>query len=346
MKTEAAILVELGKPLEIVELDIPALKPGQMLVEVSYSGVCHTQVLECRGYRGQDPFLPHCMGHEGSGTVIDVGQGVNKVKPGDKVILSWIKGSGADVPGTQYQWGERKVNAGGITTFSRHSVISENRLTLLSDDIPMHMAALFGCAVPTGVGAVLNTLQAKPGQSIAIFGVGGVGLCAVAGAVISGCNPIIAIDMLKSKLEIARNMGATHTIDVSSQDPVSQISNLTKSGVDLAVEATGSPQVIVQALECLRNQGGTAVVIGNARHGEKVEIDPKVFNQGKRLLGTWGGDSRPDRDYPHYVKLFKDGSLNLKPLVSKIYSLAEINKGIDDLESGMKIRPIINMSLK
>ncbi|HEX8096993.1 MAG TPA: alcohol dehydrogenase catalytic domain-containing protein, partial [Pyrinomonadaceae bacterium] len=129
MKTTAAILVKTGGPLELVELEIPALKPGQALVEVAWSGVCHTQVLECRGYRGEDKFLPHCLGHEGSGVVKEVGPGVGKIKPGDRVILSWIKGSGGDVPGTVYSWGGRKVNAGGITTFSRHSVISENRLT-------------------------------------------------------------------------------------------------------------------------------------------------------------------------------------------------------------------------
>ncbi len=129
MKTTAAILVETGKPLELAELDIPALKPGQVLVEIAFSGVCHTQLSEVRGHRGQDNFLPHCLGHEASGTVRELGAGVTKVADGDRVVLSWIKGSGANVPGTVYGWDGRKVNAGGVTTFMRHAVISENRLT-------------------------------------------------------------------------------------------------------------------------------------------------------------------------------------------------------------------------
>src|SRR5438552_12174900 len=133
MKTTAAVLVELGRPLEVADLDVPALRPGQILVEVAFSGVCHTQILEARGHRGEDRFLPHCLGHEGSGTVRETGPGVSKVKPGERVILSWIKGSGADVPGTVYGWNGRKVNAGGITTFATLSVISENRLTPLPD---------------------------------------------------------------------------------------------------------------------------------------------------------------------------------------------------------------------
>ena len=141
MKTTAAVLVELGKPLELADLEVPVLKPGRCLVEVTYSGVCHTQVGEARGHRGEDKFLPHGLGHEGSGIVREVGPGVTKVKPGDKVILSWIKGSGADVPGTVYDWNGRKVNAGGITTFATHSVISENRLTLVPEGMSMRLAA-------------------------------------------------------------------------------------------------------------------------------------------------------------------------------------------------------------
>ena len=169
MKTEAAVLVELGQPLVLAELVIPPLKPGQVLVEVVFSGICHTQLLEIRGYRGQDRYLPHCLGHEGSGIVRQTGPSVTKVKSGDRVILSWIKGSGADVPGTTYRWEDRTVNAGAITTFSRYSVISENRLTLLPDGIEMREAAALGCAVPTGMGAIFNTARPRPGQSIAIF---------------------------------------------------------------------------------------------------------------------------------------------------------------------------------
>ena len=343
MKTIAAVLVETGKPLVLAELDIPALRPGQALVEIAFSGVCHTQVLECRGYRGEDPYLPHCLGHEGSGIVRDVGLGITKVKAGDHVILSWIKGSGADVPGTVYQWGTRNVNAGGITTFSRHSVISENRLTVVPEDISMRDAAMLGCAVPTGLGAVFNTAQPRPGQSMAIFGTGGIGLCAVAGAAIAGCTPITAVDIRQDKLKLAGQMGATHCVHAAEVDPVEEVKRICPGGVDFAIEASGRPEVMLQALYSVRNQGGVAVVVGNARHGERVELDPKQLNLGKQLRGTWGGDNCPDRDFPRYCKLLSFGKLNIEPLLSKTYSLSEINDAIDDLEAGKVARPLIDL---
>jgi S-(hydroxymethyl)glutathione dehydrogenase/alcohol dehydrogenase len=341
LKTTAAILVETGKPLELGELEIPALKPGQVLVEVTVSGVCHTQVLEARGYRGEDKFLPHGLGHEGSGIVREIGPGVKKVKDGDRAILSWIKGSGADVPGSIYRWGNRNVNAGAITTFSRYSVISENRLTVLPGNISMRDAAMLGCAVPTGLGVVFNTAQPKAGQSVAVFGIGGIGSCAVAGAAIAGCSPIIAVDLRPDKLELAKRMGATHAVEAGNA--LAEILRLCPGGVDFAFEATGRPAVMLQALQCVRNQGGTAVVVGNARHGEKLELDPRQLNMGKRLLGTWGGDNVPDRDFPKYCSLLEAGKLNLAPLVSKTYRLDEINAALDDLEAGRVARPLVEM---
>lgn len=346
MKTIAAVLVETGKPLVLAELDIPALKPGQVLVEISSSGVCHTQLLECQGYRGEDPYLPHCLGHEGSGIVREVDPGVKKVKASDRVILSWIKGSGADVAGTVYQWGSRSVNAGGITTFSRYSVISENRLTVMPEEISMGEAALLGCAVPTGVGAVFNTAQPRPGQSMAIFGTGGIGLCAVAGAAIAGCTPIIAVDIRQSKVKIAKQMGATHCVHAAEVDPVEEVNRICPGGVDFAIEASGRPEVMLQALYSVCNQGGIAVVVGNARHGERVELDPKQLNLGKQLRGTWGGDNWPDRDFPRYCRLLSSGKLNLKPLLSKAYSLSEINEAIHDLEAGKVARPLVDMAME
>lgn len=345
MKTPAAVLVETGKPLELVDLEIPRLGAGQVLVEVALSGVCHTQVLESRGFRGVDRYLPHCLGHEGSGIVRELGPGVRKVSVGDRAILSWMKGSGADVNGAVYGWNGRSVNAGGITTFSRFSVISENRLTVVSGNLSMPNAALLGCAVPTGLGAVFNTAAPKPGQSIAIFGVGGIGLCAVAGAAIAGCLPIIAVDVREEKLALARRLGATHTVDASQFDPVEKIKGLCPGGADYAIEASGRPSVMQQVLSCVRSQGGTAVIVGNARHGEQVELNPWELNLGKRLLGTWGGDNSPDRDFPRYVKLVESGKIDLQPLTSKTYSLSGANEALRDLEAGQVARPLIDMSL-
>lgn len=344
MKTKAAILVEVGRPLELVEIEIPPLKPGQVLVDIAFSGICHTQILECRGYRGEDKYLPHCLGHEGSGVVREVGEGVTKIKSGDKVVLSWMKGSGADVPGAVYDWNGKKVNAGGITTFSKQSVISENRLTVVNKDISMKEAALLGCTVATGLGAVFNTAKAKSGQSMVVFGTGGIGLCAIAGATIAGCEPVIAIDINDKKLELAKEMNATHCINAAKTNPIKEINKICQN-IDFAIESSGLPKVMVQALECVRNQGGTTVVIGNARHGEMLCFDPRQLNMGKRLFGTWGGDNSPDEHFPYYMELISSGKLNLKPLMSRAYTLEKINEAIDDLESGKVIRPLIDMNL-
>lgn len=344
MKTIAAVLVETGKPLELAELEIPRLKPGQVLVEIVFSGVCHTQLQEVRGYRGEDKFLPHCLGHEAGGIVQEIGPGVMKVKPGDRVILSWIKGLGTNVPGTVYDWGERKVNSGAVTTFSQYSVVSENRLTPMPNGLSMEDSPLLGCAAPTGIGAVLNAAKSGPGQSIAVFGTGGVGLCSIIGAALSSCVPIIAIDLLESKLELAAKLGATHFINAASGNPVELLESICPGGVDFCIEASGSPEAMRQSLQSVRPQGGTTVIIGNARQGETLSIDPGQLNMGKRMLGTWGGDCNPDVDFPRLAKLVTSGRINLKPLTTKKYSLQQVNQALNDLEAGLAARPIIDMT--
>lgn len=343
MKTTAAVLVETGKPLEIVELDIPALKEGQVLVEIIASGICHTQVLEIRGHRGEDKFLPHCLGHEGIGLVREVGKGVTKVKPNQRVLLSWMKGSGADINQTIYQWNGRNVNSGAITTFSRYSIISENRLMALPDGGVDNELALFGCAVPTGMGIVFNTADVKAGQTVAVFGVGGIGAAAVMGAIVSGAKAVIAVDVNPDKLPLAKKLGATHTILTRKETTAADWKKEFPGDVDVAIEATGQPSVMRLALEIVRPRGGTVVVAGNARHGSKLELDPQLFNQGKRLLGTWGGENQPDRDFPKYLDLYKQKKLNVSALISQIYDLKDINRAVDDLESGRVVRPIVRM---
>lgn len=344
MKTPAAILVETGKPLVLAELEIPALKKGQVLVEIAYSGVCHTQLLESRGYRGEDKFLPHGLGHEGSGKVLETGPEATKVKVDDDVILSWMKGTGLEAGGTVYRWGERPVNAGGITTFSRLSVLSENRLTALPKGIPMRLAAMMGCAIPTGFGSVFNTAQVRSGNSVAVFGAGGIGLCAVAAARLAGCETIVAVDMRQDRLVLAKSLGASHIFNAKDGDPVAEVLKICPGGADFAFDATGRPAAMKQALLSVRNQGGAAVIIGNAREGEKLEIDPKQFNLGKRILGTWGGDNQPDRDFPSYCKFISTQKVDLKPLIAQSYSLRDINAALDDLESGKAVRPLIDLS--
>ncbi|UPY36823.1 zinc-binding dehydrogenase [Sediminicoccus sp. KRV36] len=345
MKTQAALLVQTGQPLVIAEIEVPALRPGQVLVEIAFSGACGTQVMEWRGDKGEDKWVPHCLGHEGTGTVIDVGSAVTKVKNGDRVVLSWIKGTGIEAGGAVYDWDGQRVNAGGVTTFQRHAVVSENRLTLLPPELPMDLAVLLGCAAPTGMGAVFNVLKMQAGDAIAIFGTGGIGLNACVAAAFGGGVPVIGIDPSPARRALAKSYGCTHCIDPTGVDVLAEIRKIVPQGVDVAVEASGIPAVMDQAVNATRQQGGRAVVIGNARHGARLDINPGVFNQGKSLLGTWGGDSVPDRDYPRFARLIGAGRFPMRDLLSKPYSLDQANDALTDLAAGTVGRPLIDMSL-
>ena len=345
MKTEAALLVQTGKPLVLAEIEIPSLKLGQVLVEIAYSGACGTQVMEWRGDKGEDKWVPHCLGHEGTGTVLEIGGAVTKVKAGDKVVLSWIKGNGIEAGGAVYDWDGKKVNAGGITTFQRHAVVSENRLTLLPAGLPMDVAVLLGCAAPTGMGAVYNVLKVQPGDAVVVFGTGGIGLNALMAASLAGAMPVIGIDPNPTRRALARLYGATHVLDAEG-DVIAEIKKIVPQGVDLAVESSGIPVVMEQAINATRQQGGRAVVIGNAKHGMTLSLNPGVFNQGKSLLGTWGGDSVPDRDYGRYGRLLASGRFPVRDLLSKPYRLAEADQALQDLAAGKVGRPLIDMSLR
>jgi S-(hydroxymethyl)glutathione dehydrogenase/alcohol dehydrogenase len=339
------VLVQTDRPLELVELGIPALKPGQVLVEIAYSGACGTQVMEARGLKGEDRWVPHCLGHEGSGTVLETGSAVTKVKPGDQVVLSWIRGSGIEAGGAVYDWDGRKVNAGGVTTFQRHAVVSENRLTLLPPSLTMELAVLLGCAAPTGMGSVVNVLRVLPGESVVVFGTGGIGLNACMAASLAGAVPVIGVDPNPERRALAEAYGATHTIDPAAGDPVAAIRAILPQGADAAVEATGEPAVMEQALKVVRAQGGRAVVIGNARHGAALTLDPGLFNQGKSLLGTWGGDAVPDRDYARFARLLGAARFDVRGLLSTPYRLEQANQALDDLATGRVGRPLIDMRL-
>jgi S-(hydroxymethyl)glutathione dehydrogenase / alcohol dehydrogenase len=344
VQTEAAVLCELKQPLKLMPLGLPELKPGQLLVEVAYSGVCHSQLLEVRGKRGPDRFLPHTLGHEGSGTVTAVGPGVTKVKPGDRVVLTWIKGAGADVPSTVYRNGHGPVNSGAISTFMRHTVTCENRVVPVPAAMPLREAALLGCAVPTGAGIVLNTAGVRPGSSVAVFGVGGIGMSAVLAADLIHAHPIIAVDVVDRKLDEARKVGATHTVNARQHDPLAAILELTgRRGVDYAVEAAGRRETMEAAFRAVRDGGGLCVLAGNLPAGEQIALNPMDLIRGKRIAGTWGGESQPDRDIPLYGALYLAGKLRLERLISHEYPLADINRAFDDLEQGQVARALIDM---
>ena len=343
MKTKAAVLYEINKPLQIEELTIPDLQPGQVLVKIAYSGVCRSQLNEIQGLKGEDNYLPHTLGHEGSGIVEAIGPGVSKVEPGDYVVLTWIKGTGADVPSTLYKKAEGSiVNSGAISTFMTKAIISENRLVKIPPKMPLREAALLGCAIPTGAGIVLNTLKVQSGNSIAIFGVGGIGLSAALAAGMVNAAPVIAVDVFDYKLKLARDVGATHLINASQEDPLKTILKITDGrGVDYAIEAAGRRETMESAFRAVRNNDGLCVLAGNLSQGERISLDPFDLIKGKKIIGTWGGETNPDRDIPHYADLFLSGKLKLSKFPTDGFKLEEINDAFEDLENGKVGRPII-----
>lgn len=340
-KTLAAVLVKLKAPLELLELDIPALQSGQVLVHVKLAGLCRTQLSEAEGLKGEDKYLPHLLGHEAVGEVLAVGQGVTTARPNDTVALSWVKGSGMDAPGGTFSHRGKTVNSGGVAVFTQYAVVSENRVTKIPKSVPDDVASLLGCAVATGAGIVKNTLQVKPGSSIAVYGIGGVGGMALMMAKALTCNPIIAIDVQAKKLAWAKKMGATHVVNAKTQDAGKAVLEIVPGGVDYAVEASGIPAVMEQAFNSLSNKGVLAIA-GHPEAGKKIQIDPFELIKGKRIVGTWGGGTNPDVDIPYYIKLQKSGKLPIEKLISHRFSLKDVNKAMKILAEGEAGRILID----
>ncbi len=216
---KAAILVEQRQPLVVAEIELPqTLEVGQVLVKIHYSGICGSQLGEMDGAKGEDKFLPHLLGHEGSGSVVATGPGVRQVKAGDKVVLHWRKGPGIEAVPPKYRWDGKTVNAGWVTTFNEYAIVAENRITPIPADSDMEVAALFGCAVTTGFGVVVNNAKLKIGESVVVFGAGGVGLNIVQAAAMVSAYPVIAVDLHDNRLELAKQMGATHLINSKKVD--------------------------------------------------------------------------------------------------------------------------------
>lgn len=355
MKTRTAVLYEFNRPLVIEELEIPELKPGQVLVKIICSGLCRSQLEEIKGGRGEDKYLPHTLGHEASAIVEEIGPNVTKVKHGDHVVLSWIKDTetvsmvrtgvhavrtqikkaGMDVSSTKYRNKDGKIiNAGGVTTFGEYSVVSENRVTPIPKEMSMDKAALLGCAIPTGGGIIINQIKPTPGSSIAIIGVGGIGASAILLADVMGCNPIIAVDIKENKLEFARELGATETINSREEDFVSMILELTEGkGVDYAVEAAGLKETIEKAFASVKWGGGLVVIGGNPPHNCKICIDPFDL-KGKSIIGSWGGLTKPNIDIPRYVNLYLSNKLKLDKLITDRFKFDEINQAFELLDRG------------
>ncbi len=344
MKTKAAILSELNKPLDIEIIETPELKEGQVLVKILYAGLCHTQVNEIKGFKGEDKFLPHLLGHEASGIVEEIGEGVTKVSKGDFVVLSWIKGLGLDCPSAKYQGEKKEINSGAISVFSNYAVISENRVFKIPKEVPPEVAALLGCAIPTGAGIIKNHVTESKGKTIAIFGLGGIGSSALLYAKTLEFTKIIAVDIHNSKLEFAKKLGATDIINSKEKNVIEKIKDLTEhKGVDYAIECSGVKTVMEQAFESL-NFKGLAIIAGNLRAGETISIDPFQLIVGKQIIGTWGGKTNPDEDILLYAKKYLDGNFMLEQLITKIFSLENIDDAVEALENGEVIRALIKLN--
>lgn len=342
----AAVLVSLRKDLELMQLAIPELKPGQVLVRLVYSGACHSQVMEAGGHRGEDRFLPHLLGHEATGEVMKVGGGVTKVTPGDFVILGWIRGAGQDAPGAQYQVVEGSlpsgtlINSGGVTTFSEYTVVSENRCVRLPKGVPLDVGILFGCALPTGAGIVMNEIKPAKGSALAVIGLGGIGMSALLMAKAMGCKPLVAIDVEPAKLELARSLGADVIVHIPEQLSESDFKHLREClaaeighsrGLDFVVEASGQARCIEFGFSLLKAPGGLCVFASHPKAGDKIKLDPFAMIQGRRLQGSWGGATQPDRDIPLIAARYLAGELPLERLLSSTYELENINMALQDL---------------
>ncbi|MCF7866036.1 zinc-binding dehydrogenase [Candidatus Woesearchaeota archaeon] len=346
MKTKGAVLYETNANLVIDTLEIPKLQLGQVLVKIICSGICRSQIHEIEAHKGPDNYLPHLLGHEAVGVVEKVSSNVSKVSIGDKVVLTWIKGTGCDVSGSTYIDSEGvSINSGAITTFSNYAVLSENRLVKIPESVPDSIAPLFGCAIPTGVGIIQNELDVQEGQSIAIFGVGGVGSAALLGAVARKAKNIIAVDINDEKLNIAKELGATHVINIR-ENVLDIIKKITMDKyLDFAVDCSGNIATMELAFKSI-NDKGTLVIAGNPKKGETISIVPFDLIKGKRIIGSWGGSTNPDKDIPLYIKQYLDGDLHVELLKTKIYSLEDINEAIVSFKKGDFSRVLLDCSTK
>ena len=339
----AAVLRETGHDLVIVEIACPRLRPGQVLVELKYSGVCRSQLMEVRGLRGPDAWVPHLLGHEGVGTVVDVGADVTKVSVGDRVIVGWIKGTGieSEAPVFHTVDGER-INAGRVTTFSEFTVVSENRVYRQPEGIDDKVAVLFGCALLTGAGMVLNEARPVAGESMLINGLGGIGLAALIATRGSGVT-VIAADPDPDKREQALRLGAAYAVDPMGVALQEQVFEAFPSGVDVAIDAAGTAAGTEAAFDCLRYDGGRLIFASHPPAGDRICLDPHDLIRGKSIRGSWGGASTPDDDIPRLAETITGGGISLDFMVPRTYSLDEVNEALGDLEALRAMRPVISI---
>jgi alcohol dehydrogenase len=362
MRVRAAVLREMGlpapyaqsRPLEVVELELAPPGPGEMLVRVGAAGLCHSDLSVIDGSRPRA--MPMALGHEAAGDVVSVGDGVTDFAEGDRVVLAFVPacgscaaceagrpalcepGAAANTAGTllsgERRWGEGINHHLGVSAFAEHIVVSERSAVKVDPSLPYEIAALFGCAVLTGVGAVLNSANVEPGHSVAVFGLGGVGLAALLGAQMAGATQVIGVDVVEEKLSLARSLGA----EAVAAGDVERVRSLTGGGADRVIETVGNADVLAQAYAATR-RGGTTVTVG-LPHPSKMLSIPAVslVAEERTLKGSYLGSCSPRRDIPRFVEDFQAGRLAVDALLTHRLSLDELNEGFDRLARGEGVR--------
>jgi S-(hydroxymethyl)glutathione dehydrogenase/alcohol dehydrogenase len=359
---QAAVLNAPHESLNVEPLAVRDPRDGDVLVRLGASGVCHSDL---HAITGDLPMpLPCVLGHEGAGVVEAVGSGVQRVKRGDHVVLNWVPFCGACwycSSGNAYLCEQGYVKAMGADVFRRNgttvhqfagigsmtelTIVPETACIPIDADIPFDRACLIGCGVMTGVGAVINTARVQPGQSVAVFGAGGVGLNVIQGAVLAGATPIVAVDLNERKLGFAKQFGATHTLNAGSTDPVSAILDMTGNrGVDYAFEVIGRPEVVTQAFMAVR-RGGKAIVVGVPPATSMVSVPGMLLPLAeKSLIGSLYGSANMARDVPRLIDLYRAGRLKLDELITRRYKIAQVNDAFAALEKGEVARGVITFS--
>ncbi|MDT4904777.1 MAG: S-(hydroxymethyl)glutathione dehydrogenase / alcohol dehydrogenase [Pseudonocardiales bacterium] len=355
------VLRAVGRPMLMEEVAVAPPGPGEVRVRMAASGVCHSCLHVADGSHGGLPF-PIVLGDEGAGVVEAVGAHCSRVRVGDPVILSWAPSCGwcrfcsvgrpvlclNGAPGgfmtdgtTRFTSGGQPVHHLGPATYAPYVVVHESAAITIDPTMPLDRAALIGCAVATGVGAVVNTAQARPGSSLAVFGCGGVGLNAIQGGVIVGANPIVGVDVLAARTALATTLGATAVVDAASVDAVEELRALSGGGFDVTVVAVGHAGALEQAWS-VTGRGGICVLVGKPPDGVRIDFDPQTLLAGeRRLTGSVYGSSRPAVDFPALVGLYLAGRLKLDELITRRYHLNEANEAFDALRDGDQARGLI-----
>ena len=344
MKTQAVILPEAGQRLIVDEIDVPDPADGEILVRNLASGVCHSQLHQMRAAQPYGRAV--LLGHEATSEVVAVGSGVTHVEPGQRVLLTWHRrdaqpGDGLAAPVPAARWRGQPVadEFDGIYTWSGHSLVRQEYVVPIPDDLPADLASIVGCAVMTGAGAVINTANVPAGRSAVVIGVGGVGLSAIAGLAVRGATPIIAVDLDDAKLDFARRFGATHGVNAREEDATERVRAVTDGGADFAFDCIGHAATTAQALAMARpgdwtvTRGGMAVLVGWPTGEATIDALDLVIGE-KQLAGSAGGSARPERDFPIFLQWYRDGRLDLDALVSERWSIDQIVEATDRLAAG------------